>query len=208
MSQSGIIAVLLPGSYLLGSLPFGLWTVLRLKGIDIRTVGSGNIGSTNVSRICGSRIGALVFTLDVLKGLLPPLIAARLLPGGASTWPVLAALCAVIGHNYSVWLGFKGGKGVATSLGALLGLAPAVALIDFAVFGLMILGFRMVSLGSVSAAAALPFLMAALFPADRPRLLFAVAASAMTLFKHRANIARLRAGAEPRVRLIGTKPTE
>ncbi len=197
------IVALLAGSYLLGSLPFGLWIAKRLKGIDIRTVGSGNIGATNVGRICGPTVGAVVFILDVLKGLLPPIAGAalHLQPG----WQILAALIATIGHNYSMWIGFKGGKGIATSLGALLGIAPIVGLIAFAIFGVEVLTLRWISVGSILGALSLPILMPIFYPLSTPgnefRLLFGIAACVMALYKHRANIERLRRGVEPRVHL-------
>src|SRR5690242_10944457 len=126
MSYDAIAALLLVGSYLLGSLPFGLWIARLWKGVDIRTVGSGNIGATNVGRVCGRTAGVLVFVLDVLKGLAPPLMVRGI--GAPSPWPLLAGLLAILGHNYSIWLGFKGGKGIATSGGALFGVAPLTGL--------------------------------------------------------------------------------
>jgi len=205
MTHSVIIGALLAGSYLLGSLPFGLWIVKKWKGIDIREHGSGNIGATNVGRICGPAAWIVVFTLDVLKGLLPPLVGAAL--HLASPWPILAALLAIIGHNYSIWLGFKGGKGIATSLGALLGIAPQVALIAIALFGVEIvipaLGY--VSLGSLIGALALPILMPLFYPGDYYRLGFGILACAMAFYRHRANIQRLRKGTEPKIHLWGRK---
>src|SRR5882724_1167908 len=105
MSHNAQAALLLIGSYLIGSLPFGLWIARWWKGVDIRTVGSGNIGATNVGRVCGPTAGGLVFVLDVLKGLVPPLIAHSM--SFPSPWPLLAGLLAILGHNYPVWLGFK-----------------------------------------------------------------------------------------------------
>src|SRR5579863_6905078 len=115
-----IVALLIIGSYLLGSLPFGLWVALKVKGVDIRTVGSGNIGSTNVGRICGPVAGGVVLVLDALKGLIPPLVgeSLKLEP----RWYILAALMAIIRHNSSIFLNFKGGKGISTSVGAMIGL--------------------------------------------------------------------------------------
>src|SRR5262249_7768696 len=119
MTQGVTIGALLAGSYLFGSLPFGLWIAREWKGVAHPTLRRGNIGSTNVGRVCGPTAGLLAFTFDLLKGLLPPLVGLKL--GLASQWQILAALCGILGHNYSVWLGFKGGKGIATSLGALIG---------------------------------------------------------------------------------------
>jgi glycerol-3-phosphate acyltransferase PlsY len=199
------LTALLAGSYLLGSLPFGLWIAWRWKGVDIRTMGSGNIGSTNVGRVCGPVAGGLVFLLDVLKGLLPPLVLAAL--HFASPWQILAALLAILGHNYSVFLGFKGGKGIATSLGALLGIAPKVGLTAFALFGVEVLTVGYVSLGSILGALSLPVLMPLFYPGDSYRLAFGVAACLLALYKHRANIQRLRNGTEPKVCLPWRKST-
>src|SRR5579862_5375400 len=147
MTHTLMISGLLLGSYLLGSLPFGLWIARKFKGVDIRTLGSGNIGATNVWRTCGPVTGSVVFALDVLKGFLPPLIGAGLHLN--SGWQILAALLAILGHNYSLWLGGKGGKGIATSLGALLGIAPSVGLTAFALFGLEVVLLGWISLGSI-----------------------------------------------------------
>ncbi|MCW3096737.1 MAG: acyl-phosphate glycerol-3-phosphate acyltransferase [Chthonomonadaceae bacterium] len=191
------IALLLIGSYLFGSLPFGLWIAWKWKGVDIRTVGSGNIGSTNVSRVCGPAAGVVVLILDVLKGLLPPLVGRYFhLP---SQWLILAALLAIIGHNYSIFLGFKGGKGIATSAGALFGVSWQVGIGAAGTFGLVFLLFRYVSLGSIAAALSLPPLMWYFYPGDYYRLAFSIVACVMAVYKHRANIQRLREGTEPKV---------
>ncbi len=191
------IALLLIGSYLFGSLPFGLWLAWKWKGVDIRTVGSGNIGATNVGRICGPVAGAFVFILDCLKGLLPPLVGLAL--HLASPWQVLAALLAVIGHNYSIFLGFKGGKGISTSGGALFGIAWQVGLSACGAFGLAFLLFRYISVGSLAAALSLPIMMCVFYPGDYCRLSFGIIACVMAFYKHRGNIARLRDGTEPKV---------
>ena len=190
------IALLEFGSYLFGSLPFGLWIALKWKGVDIRTVGSGNIGSTNVSRVCGPAAGAVVLLLDCLKGLLPPLVGSALhLP---SQWQILAALLAIIGHNYSIFLGFKGGKGIATTAGALFGVAWQVGAGALSLFGIVFLAFRFVSQGSIAAALSLPPLMWYFYPHDYYRLGFSLFTCIMAIYKHRANIQRLRAGTEPK----------
>jgi len=198
--NSGLqIALLLLGSYLFGSIPFGLWIALKWKGVDIRTVGSGNIGSTNVSRVCGPTAGVIVLLLDALKGLLPPLIGRYVLHlPSQSPWLIFAAALAIIGHNYSVFLGFKGGKGIATSAGALYGIAWQVGLGACSLFGLLFLAFRYVSLGSIAAALSLPPLMWIFYPGDYYRLGFAIVACVMAVYKHRANIQRLREGTEPK----------
>ena len=203
MTQAGIVAGLLAGSYLFGSVPFGLWLVKRWKGIDLRTVGSGNIGSTNVGRVAGPAGYVIVFAFDMLKGLLPPLLALHLHLD--SRWQILAALCAILGHNYSVFLGFKGGKGIATSLGALLGVAPLMGIGALSVFLLEFLTLRWVSLGSILAALSLPLFSLWLYPGNPYVLAFACVACVMAVYKHRANIQRLRVGAEPKVCLPWNK---
>jgi glycerol-3-phosphate acyltransferase PlsY len=206
MPHAAVLPLLLVASYLLGSTPFGLWIAWKLKGVDIRKMGSGNIGATNVGRICGPRAYALVFALDVLKGLLPPLAAARL--NFSSAWQVTGALLAIVGHNYSIWLGFKGGKGIAASLGALIGISPWVALGAFLAFGVEFVALRYVSLGSLAAAVSLPILMPVFYPGDHSRFAFATLACIMAVYKHRGNIARLRVGTEPRVSLRRKAPGE
>jgi len=205
--MTSAVAFFLLGSYLLGSIPFGLMIVRWLKGVDVRTVGSGNIGATNVTRVCGPAVGRFVFVLDLLKGLVPPLVGRLLLhlDRPDSRWIVLAAMLAVIGHNYSVFLRFQGGKGISTSGGALLGAAPlagASAGIVFIVFTLL---SSTISVGSLAAAASLPFLMLWLYPHDWYQFAFGTAAALMATYKHRKNIERLRAGTEPKVHIFGKR---
>lgn len=199
MAQAGQIALLMLGGYLLGSLPVGLWVGRRWKGLDVRQFGSGNIGATNVGRVCGPVAGGLVLVCDVLKGLLPPVAGAAM--ELSSPWQILAALAAILGHNYSVWLGFKGGKGIATSLGALLGIAPPVALTALLLFGIEMLLWRWVSLGALLGAFSLPLLMPLYYPGDGFRMAFGVLACILAVFRHRSNIQRLLTGTEPRVHL-------
>jgi glycerol-3-phosphate acyltransferase PlsY len=194
---------LLVGSYLLGSLPFGLWIAKRTRGIDIRTVGSGNIGATNVWRACGWKPGLAAFALDVTKGLLPPLAGSAL--GLRPQWIVLAALLAIVGHTYSILLRFRGGKGIATGLGAVIGIAPPVAVAAFGIFGIVIALFRYISLGSICGALSLIVLMPVFYPHDRYRFAFAVAAALIAVYKHRANIWRIRSRTEPKVRSFGRR---
>lgn len=195
-----VIVSLLIGSYLLGSMPFGLWIALRLKGVDIRTVGSGNIGSTNVGRICGPVAGAVVLVLDAMKGFVPPIIgmALRL----ESRWFILAALVSIIGHNFSIFLRFKGGKGISTSVGAMLAICPKVCLAASVLFGAEVLTLGYVSVGSLIGAVTLPVGMYLVYPTDRYRLGFGLVACAMAFYKHRANIGRLLDGSEPKVNLL------
>ena len=188
------------GAFLLGSIPTG-YLVARAKGVDIRQHGSGNIGATNVFRTLGKPLGIFVFVTDALKGFAAVWLAGRF--GGASDWAgIIAAVAVIAGHNYTPWLGFKGGKGIATSAGVLLALMPwavlCIAIVWFVVFKVS----RYVSLASISAAAALPVAVAALWSAgcggNGPLLGFAVLISALAIWRHRTNIQRLRAGTESR----------
>ena len=180
-------------AYLLGSIPFGL-LLTRLGGTqDLRSVGSGNIGATNVLRTGRKGLAAATLVLDLLKGVAAVAIAWRLFPGGAP-W---AALGAVVGHCFPVWLGFRGGKGVATLAGVCLALAwpiwLAYAVVWFGVFGLS----RISSLAGMCAAVAAPIAAAALGHGDFVPALALIAA--MILWLHRGNIARLHAGTEGKV---------
>lgn len=198
----------LAGAYLVGSIPTG-YLAGRARGIDLRAVGSGNIGATNALRILGKPIGILVLVIDALKGLagctLVPHAAARWLDSSSPTapglpvWlPVLGGLAAVLGHNYTCWLRFKGGKGVATSAGVLAGLMPLPFLCVLAVFLAAMAVTRIVSLSSLLAALALP--PAAWFwHRDLVLESLSLALAALAFFRHRANIARLLAGTEPRL---------
>jgi glycerol-3-phosphate acyltransferase PlsY len=188
------------GAFLLGSMPTG-YLVARAKGVDIRKHGSGNIGATNVFRTLGKPLGVFVFFVDALKGFAAVWLAGRF--GGGSEWAgIIAAVAVIAGHNYTPWLGFKGGKGIATSAGVLLALMPwavlAIALVWVAVFTVS----RYVSLASICAAAALPVAAAALWcsgcEGNGPLLGFAVLISALAIWRHRTNIQRLRAGTESR----------
>lgn len=188
------------GAFLLGSIPTG-YLVARAKGIDIRQHGSGNIGATNVFRTLGKPLGVLVFVIDALKGFAAVWLASRL--GSGSDWSgIIAAVAAIAGHNYTPWLGFKGGKGIATSAGVLIALMPwavlAIALVWFAVF----FATRYVSLASISAAAALPAAVGALWfygcGGSAPLLGFSVLIAALAIWRHRSNIERLMAGTEHR----------
>ena len=190
------------GGYLTGSLPFGYWLVKALKGIDVRTIGSGNIGTTNVARAAGSKAAATVFALDVMKGLLPPLTGAAL--GFSTPWQTAAGLMAIVGHNYSIWLGFKGGKGIATSLGTLIGIAPRVILPETVLFAVALTSLRFVSLGSILVALALPILISIFYHGDHFRFYFGMAAGVLALYKHRTNFLRLMNGTEPRVHMPWT----
>ena len=203
MTQTTEILLLLAGGVPAGFAAVRLLGRAPGQGVDIRTVGSGNIGSTNVSRVCGPTAGGIVWFLDVLKGFIPPLVAAHL--GFHSAYQILAAFCAILGHNYSLFLGFKGGKGISTSLGALLGSAPPVGLAVALVWAVFVLTLRYISVASIAAALSLLVFMPLTYPGDTPRLIFSCVACFMAVYKHRANIQRLRDGREPKINLPWTK---
>ena len=186
-------------AYLLGAVPFGL-IIARMHGVDIRRVGSGNIGATNVWRVLGRGWGALAFTCDALKGFLPAYLLPHL--AGAEDnmcFVVVCACLAVIGHVWPVYLRFRGGKGVATGAGALLGMAPLAGGTGLLVWLIVFLVWRYVSLASVVAAAA-SALMAWLCYAERGLLLPGVLTliCMLTIWRHKGNIQRLRQGTEYR----------
>jgi acyl phosphate:glycerol-3-phosphate acyltransferase len=186
-------------AYLLGSIPFGLIVGTIFGGKDVRTVGSGNIGATNVSRVAGPFAGILTLLLDAAKGSAAVVLAARV-TGDSSTWMMVAGLCALVGHCYPVWLKFKGGKGVATAAGIFLVLSPWALCLALAVFILVVVFWRFVSLGSIAAAAAIPLLMYFLWaPGHAPPLAISfgsLAISLLVLYKHDANMQRLVEGTE------------
>ena len=197
-------------AYLIGAIPFGYLIARWARGVDIRTVGSGNIGATNVGRVLGFRFFVLVFTLDLLKGMLPTLGAARLVEsvtGQASpTLPVLAALASILGHNFPIYLRFRGGKGVATSLGALLALDAVAALSAAGAFGASLLVTRYVSVSSLFGGVifAVVHFVRAKSPLSRDELAMTLVTAAlliMIFFRHRKNMVRVWGGTEPRVPL-------
>lgn len=175
-------------AYLLGSIPWGIILGKKTKGIDIRNFGSGNIGATNAYRTLGKLPGILVFLGDVLKGVLAVIIARYIIDSSLSL--ALAGIMAVVGHNYSIFLKFKGGKGVSTALGALVVLAPYVALISAIIWGLVIGLSRYVSLGSIVAALSVPILMW-LFKVPLAYFVFGCLVSFLIIFRHKENIKRL-----------------
>jgi glycerol-3-phosphate acyltransferase PlsY len=201
-------------AYLFGSLPTG-FLVAKAKGVDIRTVGSKNMGATNVFRVLGKGPGILVLLVDALKGalavlVLPPLFA-RLAPQAATVGlPLTAALCAVLGHNYTCWLGFKGGKGVATSAGVLAALVPGAFLVTISVWLVVFALSRYVSLASVCAAGALP-VATALLRQPGAFVVLNLVLGLLAIWKHKANIERLRNGTEHRFgkkKAAGESPTQ
>jgi glycerol-3-phosphate acyltransferase PlsY len=188
-------AALLLASYLLGSIPFS-YLVARLRGVDVRTVGSGNVGATNVMRSAGKAAGIVAFVLDAAKGAAAAALARAVAPGGVV--PPLCAVSAIVGHMYPVWLGFRGGKGVATGAGAFLPLAPLATAAGLGAFALTTLVTRYVSVGSMTGAVVLAA-AAAVLGAPWPVWLSAAAMAALIVWKHRANVRRLLDGTESRI---------
>ena len=195
-------------AYLLGSIPTG-YLVARARGIDIRAVGSGNIGATNVFRILGKPAGIFVLTADALKGWLSVVVVAGFCAdyfggAGAGSSPagewlrIAGGIAAILGHNYTCWLQFKGGKGIATSAGVFLALGPKAFLIALAAWLVVFAVSRFVSLASIAAAVALP-LGAWASGSSHAVTGISAAVGALAIYKHKANIQRLRAGTESRV---------
>ena len=193
-----VVALLL--SFLVGSIPFGV-LLGKMRGVDVRSVGSGNIGATNVWRALGPTFGVLAFACDVLKGVAGPLIGRYLLPD--SDWGIaLCGIAAVAGHIFSPFLGFKGGKGISTSLGALFGLIPVVGVAAFALWCLVLALTRMISAASVAACIALPVLALLIhWPTHTslPAFLVATLMSVFAFIKHIPNLKRIANKTEPKI---------
>jgi acyl phosphate:glycerol-3-phosphate acyltransferase len=198
-------------AYLLGSIPFGYLIVRFRAGSDIRESGSGGTGATNVSRKAGKVAGLLTLLLDALKGAAAVLIAGWLLnrapvsTPNAEWWIAVAAIAALLGHIFPIWLGFRGGKGVATGVGVFLVLAPLPTMLAGLLFVLIVWSTRYVSLGSIVAAASVPILILvqnqfAPIPAFGPTMLVAVVGACLIIFAHRGNLGRLLAGNESKFR--------
>jgi glycerol-3-phosphate acyltransferase PlsY len=182
--------------YFLGSIPFGYLLVKMFRGSDVRTSGSGNIGATNVARTSPA-LGAATLALDALKGAAAVFVVCRIFPG-QSTLPFIAALAAVAGHIFPVWLGFRGGKGVATGLGSFLLLTPKAILLTLAIFVALAAAFRLVALASIVAAASLPPLALLLGEGSPHSVFLLTVASLLIIVKHHQNIGRMLRGAEPK----------
>jgi glycerol-3-phosphate acyltransferase PlsY len=180
-------------AYLIGSIPTGLLLAKAFGGVDIRSAGSGNIGATNVYRTMGRKVGLLTLLGDCVKGVIP-VVAAKSL-GLPVAWVALVGLSAFLGHVYTIFLGFKGGKGVATALGVFLAASPWAVLAVLVIFSLVLYKWRYVSLASITAAALMPSLVALLY--KQPALVgMTLVIAALVIFKHRENIQRLKAGTE------------
>jgi len=200
--QSVLISVVI--GYLLGSIPSG-YLVGKCRGIDIRQHGSGNIGATNVVRTLGRPWGVLVFLLDVLKGIVAVQLAMRGLACAAGSCPlsadqlgIVAGMGCFLGHCFPVWLGFKGGKGVATGAGILIGLTPWTAAIGLLIWVIVYYSSRYVSLASIIAALSLPVIVWGLKRQIDIVFWFTLVISALAIWRHRTNIQRLLAGTESR----------
>ena len=205
------------GSYLLGSIPFG-FLVAKAKGIDIRSVGSGNIGATNAMRVLGKPAGIFVLLMDAAKGVTAVWFSAfaialtvpidHLPSDGMNTLQIIAGICAVLGHNYTCWLKFKGGKGIATTAGVYLALAPWALLVALIVFILALLLTKYVSVGSIAAAIALPITVWVMTPNNLFLCLVTTALGVLAVWKHKGNIQRLMAGTENRIGKKTSTPDE
>ena len=201
------------GAYLIGSIPFG-YLIGRMRGVDVRTVGSKNIGATNVFRTVGKKWGLLAFFCDVMKGFLPTLLAARFSADSqqltANSFPLCVAIACVVGHMLTPYMKFKGGKGVATAFGALIALMPATVGMAFALFAIVFACSHYISLGSCTAATALavmvwiPFLDHAGYR-DLPLCILVTLIAAFIVWKHRSNIGRLVRGEENKIYLFGER---
>jgi glycerol-3-phosphate acyltransferase PlsY len=212
----GSIVLILALSYLVGSIPGAVWVSKWLYGLDIRKHGSGNAGATNAFRVLGWRAGVLATFVDLGKGLLAAGVIATLrvdnLPSGFEVWHIetvvrlMAGVAAVAGHMWPVWAGFHGGKGVNTSAGVLFALSPVTMIITIGVFAAVLFSSRYVSLASLSAAVAFPSTIAirryvfGVESIDPSILFFGILLAIGIIYAHRANIQRLRAGTEARVR--------
>ncbi len=189
-----VIAVIL--AYIIGSIPTGLWLGLRLRGVDIREHGSRNIGATNTMRVLGKSLGAIALTCDVGKGLLAVLLISRLT--SSPYGPLACGLAAIIGHTASLFVRFRGGKGVATAAGVFLALCPLPVLIALVVFICVVATTRMVSAGSIAAALTL-VVAVLLFPNPIEIRIIVILVAALVIWKHRTNIQRICKGQENRI---------
>ena len=200
----------LVAAYLIGGIPFG-YLIGRLRGVDVRTVGSKNIGATNVFRTVGKKWGFLAFVCDVLKGFVPTLAAKTC--GGIGWLPLAVGIACVLGHMLTPYMKFRGGKGVATAFGMLIGLIPALVGAAFLVFAVLFAASHYISLGSCGAAA---FLCVAIwFPvldscgrANLPQCILVSLIAVFVIWKHRANLGRLVHGTENKIYLFGKEKKE
>jgi len=209
----GYIAISVVLSYLIGSIPTG-FLIGRARGIDLRQHGSGNIGATNAMRVLGRGLGVFVLIVDLLKGWISayaiPIIVKKILfpeidQSAMAACSVFAGVGAVIGHTYTVWLGFNGGKGIATSAGVFLALTPVATLICLGIWLIIVVTTRLVSLGSIIAAILLPILVG-VTARQRLILVVTVIVSILVIWRHKSNISRLINGTESRISFKTEKP--
>jgi acyl phosphate:glycerol-3-phosphate acyltransferase len=225
MLSIGVIAIL---SYLIGSFPTAIVVARQMRGIDIRQHGSGNAGGTNVFRVLGWKAGVFVILMDMAKGLLATIVIARLMYGPIpfenrtpfddfTVVQIIAGCAAILGHIWTLFAGFKGGKGIATAGGMLIGIAPVEVAVSAGVFAVVFLIWHYVSLGSLSAAIAFPltmFFRENIFMVNiegyHTLIFFAIGISLLIVFTHRSNIRRLLAGTENRITSLrpGARKTE
>ena len=191
------IAAWLVGAYLIGAIPFG-FLIGKMRGVDVRTVGSKNIGATNVYRTVGHKWGFLAFFCDFLKGFLPAFLALRLASSVNENLPVCVGLAAVVGHTLTVFMKFRGGKGVATAFGMMVALATYPALLAFGIFVVTVWISHYISLGSMLAAASLAVLVW-MFPCLLAVRIIAVLVAVFVIVKHKSNIQRLMKGCENKI---------
>jgi glycerol-3-phosphate acyltransferase PlsY len=190
--------LLLAVSYLLGATPTSYWVGKAFHGLDLREHGSGNLGATNAFRVLGWRSAAPVMAVDILKGFVPVWFFPRL-AGTSFGWALAFGAAAILGHVFSLWVGFKGGKGVATSGGVFFALAPWAGLAALGVWIVLTFSTRMVSVGSIGAALALPVLVALLpHRGGRALVVFTAALAAFVIWAHRSNVSRILKGEEHR----------
>jgi len=205
------LLVIAIAAYFLGSIPFGLLLTKAFGRGDVRKAGSGNIGATNVARAAGWLAGVLTLVLDATKGAGAVFLAEKL-SNDSATWMMIAAFAALAGHCFPVWLKFKGGKGVATATGIFLVLSPLACLGALLLFLLVVIFWRYVSLGSVSAAAAMPLLIYLLWaPHHAPPMSVTfgtVAAALLIVYKHRGNLQRVIEGVEPKFSFSKNEDTQ
>jgi len=194
--------------YVCGSLPFGLWIGRLFHGVDVRTLGSGNLGATNVYRTLGPPAGIATLLLDMAKGALPVFLIPRTalaasFPGGGAWCAIAAGMAALLGHAWSFLADFRGGKGVATAGGVMLALAPLATLIALVIFTVTVAISRYISLGSVVSAALFPVVVALLVPrgVHQPVFALSLVMAAVIILRHRANLRRLAHGEERRFSL-------
>jgi glycerol-3-phosphate acyltransferase PlsY len=189
--------LLVAAAYVIGSIPFGL-VLARAHGVDLRRVGSGNIGATNVARALGRGFAVAVLIGDALKGFAPVFVGRKLLPQLSATTVALAGLAAIVGHMFTIFLRGRGGKGVATSLGVALAISPLAALGGFALYILTYLTLRISSVGSLLGVWSFPLFASLLGGVPRPYLVLSIGTATLVTIRHRANIGRLLRGEEKR----------